>query len=108
MEEEQNEILDKIVKEENSEHLIALQLNLARFIAEIKLLATQPVKPLQLYPQNAILYDNNQPIIFLFQTTRKTANKNKVPFIQHEMYHINSTLEKYVAYHPKVMNQHTL
>ena len=77
IEEAQNEILDKIVKEENSENLVALQLNLARGIVEIKLLATQPSKPRQLYPQNAILYDNNQPIIFLFQATRKAANKRK-------------------------------
>ena len=108
MKEEQNEILDKIETEENSDNLIAMQLNLARGIAKIKLLATQPAKSLQPYPQNAVLYDNNQLSSFYSRQPGKQQIKNRVPFIQHGMYEINSTLEKYVAYHPKVINQHTL
>ena len=69
------------MSEENTEDLVALQLNLDRGIAEIKLLATQPSKPLQ---------------------------PRKLPFIQHGMCHINSTLKKYVACHPKVFNQNTI
>ena len=56
---------------------MALQLNPARGIAEIKLLATEPSKPLQQYPQTYILYDNNETIIFLFQATRKSAKQRK-------------------------------
>ena len=40
-----NEILDKMVNQENSENLVAIQLNLARGITEIKLLATKRTKP---------------------------------------------------------------
>ena len=77
LETSQNQILDGMVNQENSEHLVALQLNLARGIAEIKLLATQPSKPIQLYPQNALLFDNNQPIIFIFHLTKRFAGKNR-------------------------------
>ena len=77
LETSQNQLLDGMVNQENSEHLVALQLNLARGIAEIKLLATHPSKPIQLYPQNALLFDNNQPIIFIFHLTKRFAGKNR-------------------------------
>ena len=77
MENTQNEILDRMASQDNSDNLVELQLNLARGIEEIKLLASNPTKPLQLYPQNALLFDNNQPIIFLFQYTKRFAGQKR-------------------------------
>ena len=54
-----------MVNEENTENLVALQLNLARGIAEIKLLVTEPSQPIQLYQNNALLFDSNRGINFL-------------------------------------------
>ena len=73
----QNEILDKMSSPDNADNLVELQLNLARGMEEIKLLASNPTKPLQLYPQNALLFDNNQPIIFLFQYTKRFSGQRR-------------------------------
>ena len=77
MENSQNEILNRMVNQDNSDNLVELQMNLARGIAEIRLLATKPSKPIQLYLQNALLFDNNQPIIFLFQYTKRFSGQRR-------------------------------
>ena len=59
LETSQKQILDRMVNEEDTKNLVALQLNLARGMAEIKLLVTEPFKPIQLYPNNALLFVNN-------------------------------------------------
>ena len=66
-----------MVNQDNSDNLVELQMNLARGTAEIRLLATKPSKPIQLYPQNALLFDNNPPISFLFQNTRRFAGQRR-------------------------------
>ena len=48
MENTQNEILNRMATQDNSDNLVELQINLARGIEEIKLLASNPTKPLQL------------------------------------------------------------
>ena len=59
LETSQKQILDRMVNEEDTKNLVALQQNLARGMAEIKLLVTEPAKPIQLYPNNALLFVNN-------------------------------------------------
>ena len=59
LETSQKQILDRIVNEEDRKTLVALQLKLARGMAEIKLLVTEPSKPIQLYPNYALLFVNN-------------------------------------------------
>ena len=66
-----------MLNQDNSDNLVELQMNLARGTAEIRLLASKPSKPIQLYPQNALLFDNNQPIIFLFQNTKRFAGQRR-------------------------------
>ena len=76
MDNSQNEILNRMVNQDNSDNLVVL-MNLARGTAEIRLLASKPSKPIQLYPQNAPLFDNNLPIIFLFQNTKRFAGQRR-------------------------------
>ena len=77
METTQNEILDKMSSPDNADNLVELQLNLARGMEEIKLLASNPTKPLQLYPQNALLVRQQPAHYFPLPVYKKVFRTEK-------------------------------